>query len=419
VSEQKSPDRPARNRRGLTFGRLLAGLAAGWVALFQGQRVVESFLNGFYSTDLPAYLVGFQLAKVRGPLYNLTNQNLLLGVIRDNPKLAPCPFNYPPHLAAAGAWLPSLRYSEVLYPALILNSVLALVSAFVSWRWLRGRLSDIKGGATLWLAALCVVSLPATWLAISVGSITPVVLIGSVAVCGGVLNPTKWRGWLLPFGFLALAIKPQFAVIVAIAAAVVITKRQLVQTIGLGSVVVAGCTWWFGVGIWNDYLQLLQTFSTAGANLCRLTGAMINTVGTAKRFGFELEGTLMWLVFSIGFFGSVGFGWLARRASPEYKLIAVGGSMALALLVSPHSNPQDTLLALPLLAGLWVVGSSRVRFALLATTFLVAAGSYESMWALMPFVLLAGIMGAVITLRAVETRPESVHLESPVLITIR
>jgi Glycosyltransferase family 87 len=420
VSRVQARKATRSERKGLQPAALFTWLCAAWVTLFQGQRVVSSFTNGFYSTDLPAYLVGFRLAASRGPLYDLDAQRQLGAVVRDNPKLALCPFNYPPHLAAVGSWLPEVRYSQVLYPALVLNTLLVLIAAAVTWRWIRAVNVSSRGGggAPLLLAAVCVVMVPAAWLAVYVGSITPVVLLGAVAVCAGVLYPQRWNGWLLPIGVVALAIKPQFAVVVGVTAVFLLTKRQMGLTLGLGAVLATGCTWWFGAAVWGDYVSLLQTFASAGGELCRLTGGMINAVGAANRFGVALDGSPMWALFGAGLLGAGGIGWAARHAVPEYKLLALGASMALALLVSPHTNPQDALLAIPLAAALWVVGSPRMRYLVLGALLVVSSGSYESMWGVMPFVLISGVIGAVVTSRSTkirpgiveEMRPESVHL---------
>jgi hypothetical protein len=376
-------------------------------ALVQGLRIATPNGGSFQSADLPAYLVGWRMAASRsgGSLYDLGAQAVVGGeVLQRSQPGGVCPFNYPPHLALGGAWLPPLTYQGVVVAAAVINAMLLLAAAVFALAALRrGRsLTPLRLVATFVLLA----SLPASWLAVEYGSITPFVVLGAVGVWWGAVRPQLLRGWLLSIGLLAMSVKPHYVVVLVICLIGARAWQHLARTAVLGGVAIGGSTLWFGSTVWSDYGNLLRTFAGQDNALCRSTRTMVNVAGTLTRSGLnpEVINVATWGCFTLGL--AVAY-WLGHRCRateipttlpttlpntlPNTLIAGLATTLGLALLVSPHANPQDTLLALPLAVLLMLRSNRLVRAAVWSVLIVMGIGAEVTMIQVAPLVIAAGL----------------------------
>ncbi len=336
----------------LTMAALVAAL----------QTTVAVFKTGLWAGDLPAYLVGWRLARSPGQLYNLDAQRAVAGTVLGKASAVPaCPFNYPPHLAAVGRLLPPMSYDGVLTAWLAVSAVM-LVALIVTWaRMLRYHTA----------VTIAVLSSPPVAVSLLTGSILPIAAAGAIAAIVAVHRcGTRWTV-LGAIGWIAVATKPHLAVVLAAICLLLATRRTFVTLAASAPVVFLAPTVLLGPGIWASWFAFLGKFSRSseGDLMCRVPRTSPNLEGILTRGGWSPPLGIVWL----GYIATVAclLVWVAR-SRPSVSMACMLGA-ALVPLTAPHANPQDLLLCIPLLvlpvtkagsgAAAWAAGVGLVLLA--------------------------------------------------------
>ncbi len=321
------------------------------------QTTAAVFKTGLWAGDLPAYLVGWRLARTPSQLYNLDAQRAMAGTVLGKPSAVPaCPFNYPPHLAAVGRLLPPMSYDGVLRVWLAISAAL-LVALIVTW----SRLFRYRTAVTI-----AVLASPPVAVSLLTGSILPIAAAGAVAAVVAVQQPHRLGRWTVvgAVGWIAVATKPHLAVVLALVCLILATRRTIVTLLASAPVIFVAPTLLLGTQIWASWFGFLGQFSrsTEGDLMCRVPRMSPNLEGVLTRAGWSPPLGLVW----------VGYGttilcllvWVVRT-KPSIAMACMLGA-ALVPITAPHANPQDLLLCIPMLvlpvtkagrsAVLWAAG---------------------------------------------------------------
>jgi hypothetical protein len=310
---------------------------AACVALFQ--TLISVVRAGLWAGDLPAYLVGWRLARTPESLYDLDAQRSMAGVVLGRAGAVPaCPFNYPPHLAAVGRFIPGMTYDGVLYAWLVMSGLLLVA---VVWTW-------VTVSRYRWVVAVATLASPPVAVSLITGSILPVAAAGGIAAVAATQRVGRRWAAIGGLGWAAVATKPHLAVVLA-GVCLLLATRSTIRSLGVAVPIVVGVpTLVMGPRIWLDWVSFLGQFSrsTEGDLMCRVPRSAPNLEGTLTRAGFVPPAALIWG----GYLAAIALllVWVARRRPP----IGLGCAFAAAIvpLTAPHANPQDLLLCLPLLA---------------------------------------------------------------------
>jgi hypothetical protein len=338
------PDGPPASPPTETTGRTDLLRSAGWLALSMAalvtvvQTVVTVFGTGIWAGDLPAYLVGWRLARTPELLYNLDAQRSMAGTVLNRSGSVPaCPFNYPPHLAAVGRFLPAMSYDGVLTGWMVLSGV--LLGALI-WTWTRISRYRMAVG-------IAVLASPPVAVSLLTGSILPIAAAGAIAAVVSVKR-TGWA-WTMfgALGWIAVATKPHLAVVLAAACLILATRRAFVSLIAAAPVIVGLPTVLMGPRIWTSWVSFLGQFSRSSESdlMCRVPRMAPNLEGILTRAGWAPPVGLVWF----GYIATISalIIWILRtRPSLTHAAMLAA---ALVPLSAPHANPQDLLLCVPLL----------------------------------------------------------------------
>ncbi len=312
--------------------------AAGVVAIHVS---VQTQQKRQWAGDLPAYLVGWRLAKSNpSKIYDLDTQRAMAGQILAKPGPVPaCPFNYPPHLAAIGRWFPNLTYNATIVPWVIFMIITVLAAILI---WTRSSPHRIAIAATM-------IAAPPTVAAIASGSILPLTIIGAILVVGG-FRRSRFDASSIAigtFGWILLAIKPHLAALVAIAALILVTRKAIVTLLAAAPIIVVLPTVAFGPSIWMRWISFLQQFSksTEGDLLCRVPRTSPNLEGVLTRLHLTPNAFLVWGIYLIAIVAITIWTYKTRPDFAQATMVIA----ALIPIVAPHANPQDLLLTLPLI----------------------------------------------------------------------
>jgi hypothetical protein len=352
-----TPEHKTHTKRSIPnpFSAMVVAVSAVVVSLY-----VRSAMSpkGLFAGDLPAYLVGWRLAKSNpSNLYDLTTQRLMAGSVMDRPGSVPaCPFNYPPHFALLGRIIPPLRYNAVVVPWVLGSVVVSLLGIY--W-WIcftpnnedRSLRSHGLRNPNVWQMMAVAAAVPASITAVLSGSIFPVVVIGLMMVLAALTGkqPVKWSAKstiaIGSFGWMLLAIKPHLALIVGLVGLILATRKTIVTAAWSIPALVIAPTALLGSSVWGSWVGFLRQFSESTSEdlLCRIPLAAPNIEGTAARFGIATSSASIWSLYLFALLAICA--WVARCRPSLTTAVAVAA--AIIPLTAPHANPQDLALCLP------------------------------------------------------------------------
>lgn len=335
---------------GLRFA-VIAGLVVFGAYLGLWFALIAS--DGSKAADYTAFMTGWTIVlDGRGhDLYDVPTQievqRRLLSGLSFEAGLAP--FNNPPHLV-----LPFLPLALLpLLPSYVVWGVIQLgLLAWLAWRLLTEIATDWRPSERV-LLVVAILAMPPLVITLFQGAfslvITVAMLEAFIALRAG--HDRAAAVWLV-----VASIKPQ--VVVALGAAVLGARRWRVVGWGLALLVTAIvlATVVMGVGIWPAYARFLGDFvgsfdvqGVRPAIMWDLRGTLTMLVGPDRAAAEADTINAIALVAWVVGLGGIAWWWSRRTWAPTTPHFQLGFALTLVvgMLLSPHLNPQDGLLLVP------------------------------------------------------------------------
>lgn len=319
-------------------------LAGVWVVLWAALVLTRRSLGADYT----AFYTGWRLvlegqgSRLYDPVAQAAMQKAILGGQTFEAGLNP--FNNPPHLVLP--FLPlGLLPLEASYLAWDAIQV-ALVGGIVAML-LRGPARDWSRGERLATVAL-LLGFPAMGITLWQGAFSLLLVAG---VLGTYLAIQAGRGLPAGLGLVLASIKPQGVGGPAVAVLVGRRWRAVLAALVAGGVLAGAATVALGPAIWVDYLRFLSDYASSFDRYSVEPTVMWNLRGTLALLLGHGQAALINAVALAGF--AVGMvatailwrgGW-RRDAVARDTAARFGLTIVITLLLSPHLNPHDDLLA--------------------------------------------------------------------------
>jgi Glycosyltransferase family 87 len=289
------------------------------------------------------------------------------------------PFDAP--LALALPWVPLtfLPLELAFHVWQIVTLCLLLLALMLLARWLP------LGRRSLPLAIAALLAFPATWALFSEGQSSGLLLLGAVLLIGA-WRRDRW--WMAAAGALLLGLKPQYLPAYLILLGASRQWRPLAAAV-LGAVAV-GLSPLLAGGV-NGLVAMVGSALEAGQGVVRYNDSLIGTVAPL------LPGRLPTLLgFSLWALALAALAVAAWHRQRDHAIAFAGLATAVAILLSPHALPYDTvLLAVPawlsfVLHRMTAIPSPAPVWMALALALVIDLGS--SFVSLAPVVLLVGLI---------------------------